>query len=161
MFNVRQTTLSDLDSLTKLRLDLLREVGNLKDDDDALALAQANRQYFAAKIPSGEFVAWVAEVDGQIVAISGLVFFERPPIANNLSGLEGYILNMYTVPEWRGGGLATALLKEIISFAKNAGVRRLWLHATPAGKPLYEKAGFIPRPAAARSSATAEMELVW
>ncbi|WP_335182369.1 hypothetical protein [Nostoc sp.] len=44
-------------------------------------------------MPSGEFLAWVAEVDSQIVATSGLVFFQRPPYNGNLSGLEAYIMN--------------------------------------------------------------------
>ncbi|MBD2524509.1 GNAT family N-acetyltransferase [Nostoc sp. FACHB-133] len=35
---------------------------------------------------------------------------------SNLSGLEAYILNVYTIPMWRGQGIATALLKEIICF---------------------------------------------
>ncbi len=62
------------------------------------------------------------------------------------------ILNMYTLPEWRGQGLATALLQEIIHFAKSTSIRRLWLHATESGRPIYEKAGFLPT--------SAEMEFV-
>ncbi|WP_375475066.1 hypothetical protein [uncultured Nostoc sp.] len=46
-------------------------------------------------MPQGKFLAWVAEVDSQIVATSGLVFFQRPPYNGNLSGLEAYIMNQY------------------------------------------------------------------
>ncbi|OYE00485.1 hypothetical protein CDG79_34875 [Nostoc sp. 'Peltigera membranacea cyanobiont' 232] len=94
-------------------------------------------------MPSGEFLAWVAEVDSQIVATSGLVFFQRPPYNGNLSGLEAYIMNVYTIPMWRGLGIATALLKEIISFVRATEAKRLWLHATEDGKPMYEKFGFV------------------
>jgi len=77
MFNLRQANLQDLETLIQLRLELLREVGNIKTDCDTTKLAQAIRKYLGEKIPSGEFLAWVAEVDSQIVATSGLVFFQR------------------------------------------------------------------------------------
>ena len=161
MWGIRQANLNDLDELVQLRLDLMREVGSLKVGVDEAALTRATRKYFVDKLPKGEFLAWVAEVDGRLVGISGLILFERPPTADNLSGQEGYVLNMYTVPEWRGKGIATALLTEIINFAKTTGARRLRLHATPDGKPVYEKALFVPLSATRSSSAMTSMELTW
>jgi hypothetical protein len=46
-----------------------------------------------------------------------------------------------------------APVQEIISFAKSTSIRRLWLHATASGRPIYEKAGFV--------TTLAEMELTW
>ncbi|MHC5765163.1 MAG: GNAT family N-acetyltransferase [Nostoc sp.] len=153
MFNLRQANLQDLEALIELRLELLREAGEIKGDSDTTNLAEATRKYLGEKMPSGEFLAWVAEVDSQIIATSGLVFFQRPPYNGNLSGLEAYIMNVYTIPMWRGQGIATALLQEIISFVRTTEARRLWLHATEDGKRVYEKISFV---------ATAkEMEIVW
>ena len=53
-------------------------------------------------------------------------------------------MNMYTVPRCRGRGIATAILREILDFAKGSGLKRLRLTATPAGRPVYEKIGFTP-----------------
>ncbi|MDM9582432.1 MULTISPECIES: GNAT family N-acetyltransferase [unclassified Nostoc] len=153
MFNLRQANLQDLEALIQLRLELLREVGEIKGDFDITNLAEATRRYLGEKMPSGEFLAWVAEVDSQIVATSGLVFFQRPPYNGNLSGLEAYIMNVYTIPMWRGQGIATALLKEIISFMRATEAKRLWLHATEDGKRVYEKLSFV--------STAKEMEIVW
>jgi GNAT superfamily N-acetyltransferase len=153
MFNLRQAKLQDLEALIQLRLELLREAGDIKGDSDTANLAEATRKYLGEKMPSGEFLAWVAEVDCQIVATSGLVFFQRPPYNGNLSGLEAYVMNVYTIPMWRGQGIATALLKEIISFVKATEVTRLWLHATEDGKRIYNKLGFV--------STSKEMEIVW
>lgn len=151
---IRRANLDDLDALVQLRLDLLREVGSLADDTNTPVLAEAIRRYLTEKMPTGKFMVWVAEIDGQIVGTSGLVILERPPDADNLSGLEGYVLNMYTVPEWRARGIATALLKEIIGFMTSTEGRRLCLHTTQAGKPVYEKAGFV-------LTSAPSMELVW
>ncbi|MDZ8258293.1 GNAT family N-acetyltransferase [Nostoc sp. ChiQUE01b] len=153
MFNLRQANLQELEALIQLRLELLRETGNIKADSDTANLAEATRKYVGEKMPSGEFLAWVAEVDSQIVATSGLVFFQRPPYNGNLSGLEAYVMNVYTIPMWRGQGIATALLKEIISFVRTTEAKRLWLHATEDGKRIYEKLGFV--------STSKEMEIFW
>ncbi|QSJ14225.1 GNAT family N-acetyltransferase [Nostoc sp. UHCC 0702] len=153
MFYLRRASFADLEALVKLRLELLREVDDIQDDTDTAAIAQATRKYLVDKMPQGEFLAWVAEVENQIVATSGLVFFTRPPYNGNSSGLEAYVMNVYTVPIWRGQGIATALLREIISFVKETEAKRIWLHASKDGKPLYEKLGFV--------STTKEMEIVW
>jgi hypothetical protein len=80
MFNLRQANLQDLEVLIQLRLELLREASDIKGDSDTANLAEATRKYLSEKMPSGKFLAWVAEVDSQIVATSGLVFFQRPLI---------------------------------------------------------------------------------
>ena len=135
-----------------LRLALLREAQDVTDDTLIAALTHATCRYLAEKIPTDEFIAWVAEAQGIIVGTSGLVFVHRPPSAQNLSGVEAYVMNMYTAPAWRGQGVATALLKEIIAFVKGTSARRIFLHATTDGKRIYEKAGFV--------SKTSEMELI-
>ena len=143
MFTIRRANLDDLETLTRLRIALLRELGNIKSDADAATVTEANRRYFSRKIPGGEYVAWVAEAEGQIVATGGVVFFERPPKAGNLSGLEAYVIGMYTVPDWRGKGAATALMQAIVAFLQKTDARRVWLHATEDGRQIYEKIGFV------------------
>ena len=153
IFNLRQPNLQDLEALIQLRLELLREAGDIKGDSDTANLAKATRKYLGEKMPLGEFLAWVAEVDSQIVATSGLAFFQRPPYNGNISGLEAYIMNVYTIPMWREQGIATALLKKIISFVRATEARRLWLHSTEGGKRVYKKLSFV--------STSKEMEIVW
>ncbi|WMX58269.1 MULTISPECIES: GNAT family N-acetyltransferase [unclassified Peribacillus] len=37
---------------------------------------------------------------------------------------------MYTIPEYRGKGLAKRMLKKCIDESRNSGVKRIWLHAS-------------------------------
>src|ERR1044071_4150029 len=108
MYRIRLATLDDVDELVRLRLDFLAEVSSLKDGVDVGELGAAMRGYFARKMPSGEFLAWVAESEGAIVATSGVTIFERPPNGGNVAGLEAYLSNMYTLPAWRGRGGGSA-----------------------------------------------------
>lgn len=155
MYEIRLATLDDIDELMRLRLVFLEEVGNLSGETDWRELGEAFAQYLKRKMPKGEFLAFVAESveTGEIVATSGLTFFERPPNGVNLAGLEAYLSNMYTAPEWRGKGLGTALVEAVISHVKETPARRIWLNTTEMGKPVYEKAGFV--------TSETDMELVW
>jgi GNAT superfamily N-acetyltransferase len=153
MSPIRQATSDDIDQLLRLRLLLFQETGEASRQAPGEAVREATRAYLTTSLDQETFLAWVAVSGPYIVATSGIVLFERPPAPDNLSGKEAYILNMYTLPEWRGQGLATALLQEITSFAKSTSIRRLWLHATASGRPIYEKAGFV--------TTLAEMELTW
>jgi len=153
MHRIRLATLEDAETLVRLRMTFLEEVGQFAEGVDAGAVAGAFRRYLHRKLPAGEFLAWVAEEDGEIVATSGLVFFERPPNGTSPTGLEAYVMNMYTRPLWRGRGLATALLDAAIVHVKRTDARRVWLHATDVGRPVYERAGFV--------ASDSEMELTW
>jgi GNAT superfamily N-acetyltransferase len=52
---------------------------------------------------------------------------------------------MWTDPARRGQGIGSALLREIIAFARAGEVGRLRLHALPTGRKLYERFGFLER----------------
>ncbi|MFZ5986764.1 MAG: GNAT family N-acetyltransferase [Bacillota bacterium] len=141
MVKIRRGNLEDINSLVELRLDLLKEVGNIKDDTNVEELKKSSIDYFEKKIDNG-FLFWVAEDNVKIIGISGLVFMERPPVNGNLTGLEGYIMNIYIVPTYRHKGIATGILNEMISCLKDMDVKRVWLHATEDGRIIYEKVGF-------------------
>ena len=153
MYEIRLATVEDADALVRIRMRFLEEVGSFGEGVDAREVSEAFRRYLLKRLPTGEFLAWVAEAEGEIVATSGLCFFERPPNGASPTGLEAYVMNMYTAPGWRGRGLATALLAAAVARAKEAGARRIWLHATEQGRPVYAKAGFV--------ASDNEMELVW
>lgn len=142
--------MGDIEALVPLRLALFREAEGVTAGGE---VTDATRTYLRETLPTGEFVAWVAEAEGRVVGTSGVVFFRRPPSRTNPSGREVYVMNMYTVPAWRGRGLATALLREVIAFVQGPVARRIWYYAAPAGRSVYEKAGFVAHPD--------EMELTW
>ena len=50
--------------------------------------------------------------------------------------------SVYTRPQYRHQGIASALLKEIIRDAEEKKLGNLWLMASPQAKHLYESCGF-------------------
>lgn len=53
-------------------------------------------------------------------------------------------MNVYTVPEWRDHGIASAIMQAILEYLHEIGVPVASLHATDAGRPIYERLGFAP-----------------
>jgi GNAT superfamily N-acetyltransferase len=144
-FNLRRATVEDIETLVELRLEMQRE------NSDGIEVAwegvgEACRRYFEETLPPGIFVAFVAEVEGRVVATSGVSFVSRPPGSTSFLQCEGYVTNVYTVPHWRGKGVATELMNATIEYAQEQGARLVYLHTSDAGRAVYAKLGFVPYP---------------
>jgi GNAT superfamily N-acetyltransferase len=139
----RRATTADIDSLVDMRLRFLNEMYHHPDDEETDELRKSLRDYFAASIRDNRFVAWLAECDGETIGTSGMVVWQLPGRYGGLvSGEVGYILNLYTIPEARKGGICTRLLDELIDEGRRRGLTYFHLHATGDGENIYRRAGF-------------------
>jgi predicted GNAT family acetyltransferase len=59
-----------------------------------------------------------------------------------LNGLYGEVLSVYTEPNYRGKGICTKLMNNLVEYGKNIGLGRIDLSATDEGYPIYAKIGF-------------------
>lgn len=163
-FSLRRAELTDVQTLVDLRLAYLREIENLPADADTTALAEATRRYFMRKMPSGEYIGWFAiarpsasqdyrgAMRSKVIATAGLFVYDRPPTERE-GDREGRLMNVYVTPPWRGKGLANDLIEACVETAKRAGVHRILVDDSPAGRRLYERAGF--------TVVNTIMELIW
>lgn len=147
---LRHATAHDADVLASHRTLMFREMGYIEPAYEA-ALHAASAAYFAAAIPSGEYVGWIGSPPGEsaIVAGAGVQFrslLPRPTATRDgvLLGREGLVLNVYTDRGWRRRGVARFLMTTIIEWAAANGVVHLVLGASTEGRPLYEQLGFVP-----------------
>jgi len=139
---LRRATIKDLKALIRYRVALFQEMGHLNDLSTEKSFRETLERYFIEALSKNEFISWIAEINGNIIASSGLVIFKKPPTPRNLSGKEAYIMNMYTSSEWRKRGVATRLFEEIFSFLQEINIETMSLHATDIGRSFYEKMGF-------------------
>ncbi|SDS14535.1 Ribosomal protein S18 acetylase RimI [Paenibacillaceae bacterium GAS479] len=147
-FDLRRAKQSDVESLLELRIELLQEVGNIKNQEEMERVRSANKMYYEKHLNNGDYISFVAESQGKIIGTCGLILIMRPPYLLNLLGIDAYITNVYTIPNYRGMGIATALMDNCIEFAKSNNVGRIILNASTDGKSVYEKRGFILRKSA-------------
>jgi GNAT superfamily N-acetyltransferase len=98
------------------------------------------REYLKTALPENNFIAYLAEFKKKPVGMGGLVVWSTPP--GITSGRVGYILSMYTTPQFRGNGIGTEILHNLIKEAKELQLKFIHLHASNEGEGIYRKAGF-------------------
>jgi GNAT superfamily N-acetyltransferase len=86
-------------------------------------------------LEAGEAGCFVAELAGQVCGTATTITFE------NRFAWVGMVL---VDPSYRGRGIGTSLLEQTIEYLDELGIPCIKLDATPQGKPLYEKLGFLP-----------------
>jgi GNAT superfamily N-acetyltransferase len=152
-FHIRLATRADLEVVSQHRAQMFRDMGELPAELFDGFLTQS-RDALHRMFERNQYVGWLASLlaePDKIVAGAGVQLREVPPHpqpdANGkvdiVSGRQAIVQNVYTEPQWRRRGLAMLLMKEIISWSRKTGIDSLVLHASPEGRPLYEKLGFI------------------
>ncbi|HXQ22618.1 MAG TPA: GNAT family N-acetyltransferase [Candidatus Acidoferrales bacterium] len=141
---VRAAIHADAAVIAHHRAAMFRDMG-LIPDDEVPAHETASRAYLAMALPSGEYLGWVVEVSGEVVAGGGVLVRRMLPRPGwPQGGEEAYVLNMYTEPAHRRRGLARALMETILAWCRARLITRVSLHASDDGRPLYESLGFLP-----------------
>ncbi len=133
-----------MEDFLRLRIELFQELGEVFKDMDISGLKLATKQYFLSHI-NKDLISWGIFTNGKLVAIGSLCLFTRIPYIDNLNGLEGYILNIYTSPQFRKCGFANKILDKIIEYSHENNIKRLWLNSSEQGSHLYEEKGFIKK----------------
>jgi GNAT superfamily N-acetyltransferase len=143
-YRVRPATLGDIPTLAYQRCAMFVATGAI-DRDATAELDAAERRYLAQAMPAGTFVAWLVEHQGQIVAGGGLQLRTLQPRPGFVRGEpEGLVVSMWTEPSHRRRGLGSLVLDAILQWCRARRIRRLTLHASDEGRPLYERFGFRP-----------------
>jgi len=134
--NVRRATTDDIEALVDVRVAFVSEFSDDETDREAIAA------YLKRSLTHESFIAWLVIDDGRVVSTSGMVVYERMVRSRGAGiGLEGYILNVYTYPEFRRRGYGALGMAALLDYSREHGIR-LTLLATDDGRPMYEKLGF-------------------
>ena len=142
-YPIRQATVDDIPDLVRLRRMMFESMG-YADPAQLQAADEAAAAYLSATIPNNEFYGWLAfNAAGQAVGSGGAVIDRHPPGPSNLSGQSGYVMNISTDPLYRRQGIARRMMQTILTWLKQQGIAKVTLHATEAGRPLYERLGFV------------------
>jgi GNAT superfamily N-acetyltransferase len=142
MITFRRAAKNDISTLIKLRISFLTEHQGALNHDKHVELNRNLIEYFNRTFEANEFIAWLAFDEDRAVASSGLCFYSLPPTAHNLSGKVAYIMNMYTLPEYRKQGIAKELFLKTLRDARKLGYNKIVLHASKDGEHMYRTHGF-------------------
>ncbi|MBZ0277198.1 MAG: GNAT family N-acetyltransferase [Anaerolineae bacterium] len=141
-FTIRQATLADVPMIVTHRRQMFEDIGHTNSS----GLDQMDRigaEWLYERVANGRYLGWFAlNAAGDIVAGAGLWLQDWPPNMIDQEPYRGYILNVYTRPEYRQRGLARRLVETIIDWCSQRGIITVGLHASSQGRPIYEGLGF-------------------
>jgi GNAT superfamily N-acetyltransferase len=152
-FTIRLATPEDVDTIARHRARMFEEMGEvLPDMFEILRVKSRERLHDLAT--RGEYIGWLAIPTHRPDIIAGGAGVQlREVLPHPLSrgnkggriaeGRHAIIINVFTEPPWRRQGVAALLLQRIIAWARADRLDRLVLHASDAGRSLYERLGFV------------------
>ena len=134
----------DISELTRLRIAYIMDDYGSISEDDQHAMEVQLPNYFERKLGK-DLIAFVARADGQMVATAYLLIIEKPANPSMQNGLVGEVLSVFTEKEYRGQGISTRLMNDVVNYAKENRLCYIDLKATEEGYSLYKKIGFEER----------------
>ena len=143
IFEYKKATIEDIDELVRTRIVVLRAANKLLNDVDMSVVEKESYAYYKRALETGEHIAYLVYDNGTFIGAGGVSFYQVMPTYHNPTGKKAYIMNMYTVPEYRRQGIAIHTLDLLVKDAKEQRVSQIALEATDMGRPLYEKYGFV------------------
>lgn len=138
----RFATFEDIDTLVSTRMDILIDMLKLDPSTDMSELEAVTRPYYERALTDGSQLAVLVYDGDKFVGAGAVCLYAVMPTFYNMSGKRGYIMNMYTIPEYRGQGIATKTVDMLVKKCKELGYTHITLSATDMGQPVYEKYGF-------------------
>ena len=129
---------------------MFRDMGEIPTEALGAQLLAESTTALTAWLSDQTYIAWLAVDDrGAVIAGAGVhIKPQLPRISHDAAQVVTTPLplavNVYTEPQWRGQGIARALMKVLMEWAAAQGADRVVLHASEAGRPLYLSLGFEP-----------------
>jgi GNAT superfamily N-acetyltransferase len=147
---IRSAGAHDAKVVALQRASMFRDMGSVSADESEL-LRRAGEPWLSGKLTNGDYVGWLVEHRGIVVAGGGIFVRELGPVPGCYRvGRWGHIANLYTEPSHRRRGLARRLMRTILDWCMVYQFDHVTLSASDEGRPLYESLGF---------STTSEMSL--
>jgi len=143
MPHIRFATLDDVALITQHR-HLMFADNDFGGESALSAMDPAFAAWLTRHLAADTYIGLLlSEHEGsEVLAAGGIYLMDWPPHYLHVEPLRAYLLNFYTAPEARGRGYANAILDAAVKESHRRGASIVTLHASPFGRPIYEKYGF-------------------
>ena len=126
------------DEALRIRLDCLRDVGNLGDWMFAEDFLAATRDFFC----NADQTTLLAMDGPCAVGCATLCYKTCIPTLGHPTGKRAHLMNVYTAEGYRRQGIARRLVEMLHAEAAQRGVTEITLDATDEGRKLYTALGY-------------------
>ncbi|WP_309569620.1 GNAT family N-acetyltransferase [Deinococcus sp.] len=142
-YTLRPATVHDAALIQGHRTAMFTDMGS--DPQGLARVHDAGIAWHRRMLAQGTYSGLLVEHGGEVVAGAGILWNDFPPTADTDSHVRAYLLNVYVLPEHRGHALARVLVQTALDECRARGVNIVTLTASDAGRPTYERLGFVPQ----------------
>lgn len=142
-YTLRPATVHDAALIQSQRTAMFTDMGS--DPAGLARVHDAGIAWHRRMLASGTYTGFLIEHGGEVVAGAGVLWNDFPPNADTDSLVRAYLLNVYVHPEHSGHALARHLVEAALDECCARGVNTVTLTASDAGRPTYERLGFVPQ----------------
>lgn len=139
----KKANYSDIETLVNIRIQVLKAANRLNESTDMKNIEKELYSYYKEHLKEDNHIAYLVFNNDEFVGAGDIVFYKVMPTYHKPCGKRAYIMNMYTVPNYRRKGIAYKTLDLLVNEAIQRGITYISLEATEIGKPLYKKYGFV------------------
>ncbi|OZD01872.1 GNAT family N-acetyltransferase [Rhodococcus sp. 06-235-1A] len=136
---VRRARIGDVDALVELRAEMFRSMGS--NADGQLWRTHAF-DWFVARLDDADYGIFVVDHNGAVVACAMGAVRDAAPSPLSPDGRDVLISNVCTAPDARGNGFGRGAFEAVMAWARETGIARAELMATPSGLGIYQRNGF-------------------
>jgi len=142
--SIRPATPQDSAVILHHRRSMFQDMGE-GSAEDLDRMVEATAPWLAGALADGSYRGWLAETaDQRVVAGGGVLISTWPAGPRDPITKRALIINVYVEREVRKQGLARRLMSLMIQWLQEQGFHSIVLHASDAGRHLYETLGFVP-----------------
>ena len=131
-----------LEALADLRWRLCTDDLPVAESHERAAFMVAFRTALPNIEDRNRLVHFVAECDGELIAVLSIVKVTKIPRPGDINGQWGYLTNVYTLPEFRNMGAGGRLLATARNWAAAQQLELLIVWPSDQSYAFYERAGF-------------------
>ncbi|GMK37188.1 N-acetyltransferase [Paenibacillus sp. CCS19] len=142
---IRLATHKDVESLIKMRLDFTLEYNqSLTISEETFnEYYKETKKFLEEAIVSNQWFIWVAEIDESVVSHIFLELINKVPRPGKKTNPFVYMTNVYTLPNYRGKGIGSKLLKQIKEWSKENNYEFIIVWPSDNSIDFYKRNGYI------------------
>ena len=148
--SLREATEGDIPRLGVHHRKMFEEIWEKEGESIVPSVGKKMERAYAKKLKQeltdGSCKAWVIESENKIVASGAITIASLVPTPKDLSSSVAYLHSMYTEKQYRNNNFANLIVERAIRFCRDNRIKRVFLNASEAGRPIYEKLGFRAAP---------------
>ena len=142
---IKKIGIESLNLLMDWRKKVLSEVFMVNDIEKHSELILNNENYYKKHLTDGTHTACFAinNDTNEIIGCGGICYQEEMPSPDNMTGKNGYLMNIYIEPKYRKCGAGKKIIETLILDAKEHNAHKIYLESSDIAKNLYEEIGFV------------------